>query len=75
MKFLWSDAWLLQAVALAARQAPATLAEVIGAADAVQHALLTDDELHGGLVRLTGGGFVEEVDHRFRLTGSIPSES
>ena len=38
MAFLWSDAWLLQAIGLAAYRGPATLAEIIGAADAVNHA-------------------------------------
>jgi hypothetical protein len=75
MTYLWSDAWLLQAVALAARERPATLAEVIGYADAVNHALPTSDELHGGFGRLTMGGFVEEVEARFQLTVLVSAES
>ncbi|HJU86425.1 MAG TPA: hypothetical protein VJ788_03535 [Gemmatimonadota bacterium] len=74
MQFLWSDAWLLQAIAVAARSEPATLAEVLAAADAVNHALPTDEELHGGLARLTGEGFVEEIEDRFRLTSRVPLE-
>src|SRR5919106_428548 len=74
MTFLWSDAWLFQAIALASRTAPATLAEILEAADAVNHALPTTDELHGALSRLTTGGFVEEVEDRFRLTSSVPPE-
>ena len=74
MKFLWSDAWLLQAIALASRSGPATLADLLTAADAVNHALPTDDELHGALSRLGAGGFVEEVDDRFRLTSLVPPE-
>jgi hypothetical protein len=65
MNYLWSDAWLLQAIALAARERRATLAEVIASADAVNHALPTTDELHGGLSRLTAGGFVHEIEDRF----------
>lgn len=73
MPFLWSDAWLLQAIALASSSGPATLAQIIGAADAVNHALLTSDELHGGFVRLTSGGFVAESDARFAITELVPA--
>src|SRR5712692_7191706 len=72
--FLWSDAWILQAIALASKADAATLAQVLGSADAVNHALPTNDELHGALFRLTAGGFVEEVERRFRLTSRVPGE-
>jgi len=68
MSFLWSDAWLLQAIALASGRGPADLAQIIAAADAVNHAIPTADELHGGFVRLTAGGFVAESDARFAIT-------
>ena len=74
MNYLWSDAWLLQAIALAARERRATLAQVIASADAVNHALPTSDELHGGLSRLTAGGFVHEIEDRFDLTNLVPAE-
>ena len=74
MTYLWSDAWLLQAIALAARERRATLAQVIASADAVNHALPTSDELHGGLSRLTAGGFVHEIEDRFDLTNLVPAE-
>ncbi len=73
MPFLWSDAWLLQAIALASSSGPATLAQIIGAADAVNHALPTSDELHGGFVRLTTDGFVAEKDTRFAITELVPA--
>ena len=73
MVYLWSDAWLLQSIVLASSDAPATLAQVIGAADAVNHALLTDDELHGGLSRLTTGGVVVETNGRFAVTSLVPA--
>lgn len=71
--FLWSDAWLLQAIILASGNGPATLAQIFGAADAVNHAMLTDDELHGGLARLTTGGFVAESAARFVITDRVPA--
>lgn len=55
--FRWSDAWILFAAGLASsrseRAGMATLAEVIGAADAVQHAIATREELSGALARLS----------------------
>jgi hypothetical protein len=72
MTYLWSDAWLLQAIALASQEKPARLGDILGAADAVNHALPTDDELHGALTRLTAGGFVEEADAGFQLTPGVP---
>src|SRR5690242_10888833 len=68
MAYLWSDAWLLQAIAIASHEAPASLSRVLGAADGVNHAMPTDDELHGAFVRLTAGGHIEEVEEGFRLT-------
>lgn len=73
MEYLWSDAWLLQAIALATHRGPATLAQIIAAADAVNHALPTFDELHGGFVRLTAGGFVTEAEERFTITQVVPA--
>jgi len=72
--YLWSDAWLFQAIGIASQKRPATLAEVLAAADDVNHALPTDDELHGALVRLTEGGFVEETEQRLRLTDRVPTD-
>ena len=74
MTFLWSDAWLLQSIAVAAHARPASLAEILGTADAVNHALPTDEELHGALSRLTGASYVEEIDQKFRLTDRVPPE-
>jgi hypothetical protein len=71
--YLWSDAWLFQAIGVASQKRPATLAEVLRAADDVNHALPTDDELHGALVRLTEGGFIEEIEQQFRLTERVPT--
>ena len=70
--FLWSDAWLLQAIVLATRAGPASLGQILAAADGVNHALPTDGELHGALVRLTSGGFVVEADTRFAITELVP---
>jgi len=41
-------------------------------ADGVNHALPTDDELHGAFARLTEHGFIAEVGDTFQLTGRVP---
>jgi hypothetical protein len=74
MTFLWSDAWILQAVAVASRSGAAPLADVIAAADAVNHALPMHDELHGALCRLTRGGFVKEVSEGFAIGPNVAPE-
>jgi hypothetical protein len=56
----WSDAWLLHAVMLAqGDKACATLEEIIGAGDFINHAIFTCDELAGGFRRLEQAGFLE----------------
>lgn len=67
MPFLWSDAWILQAVAVASQDEPASLAAVLAAADALNHALPIDDELHGAFVRLVAEGFIVEQAEHFML--------
>jgi hypothetical protein len=60
---------------VASRAVPATLSEILGAADAANHALPTDNELHGGCSRLAGANYIEEVDGKFRLTDRVPRET
>jgi hypothetical protein len=72
IRFLWSDAWLLDAIARASKTHPASLADIIAAADMIQHALPTADELHGALLRLTAAGYIIEIDQRFLLTSDVP---
>jgi hypothetical protein len=67
MTFLWSDAWILQAIAVASQDEPASLATVVAAADALNHALPVHDELHGAFVRLVAEGFVVEQAEHFML--------
>jgi hypothetical protein len=72
MRFVSSDAWVLQAVILASRSGPATLSDLLGAMDAIEHALPVDRELHGAFSRLTAAGYLREVDARFALTDQVP---
>ncbi len=57
--FRWSDAWLLAAIETAAEGSMAELGTIVAAADWINHASMTLDELNGGLRRLIEAGFVE----------------
>jgi len=72
MEYLWSDAWLLQAIILANDKGKGSLIDVIAAADAVNHAGICWDEMTSGLVRLSAGGYIKETDGHFVLTESVP---
>jgi hypothetical protein len=56
--FQWSDAWLLLAIGFAASQRAASLGSVIATADGIQHAVITRDELNGGIGRLERAGYI-----------------
>jgi hypothetical protein len=66
--FASSDAWLLHAVLLAAKEGEAALDEVVGTADMIQHAMLTFDEIDGGVARLSRAGLLAIKDKRFQLS-------
>jgi hypothetical protein len=46
----------------------ATLEDVVGTADMINHAMLTFEELDGGIARLTRAGLVTLVGKRLQLT-------
>ena len=64
----WCDAWLLVAVTLASGAAPASLAEIVAAADAVQHAIPDFCEMDGGLARLSAADLLRRDTRGFVLT-------
>jgi hypothetical protein len=72
MSYLWSDAWILTAVALASKEAPAELWQVLAAADAIDHALPLDEELHGAFVRLFASNHIEEFYGRYKVGPGVP---
>ncbi len=69
-RFLWSDAWLLQAIYYASRVEPARLSLVIGAADFINHAIMMYEELSCGLARLDREGLVVVNNGRWELSCS-----
>jgi hypothetical protein len=66
----WSDAWLLLAAGITSSTGSSTLTQVIGAADGIQHAIMTKEELVGGIRRLTRAGYMTFEGGAFTLTES-----
>jgi hypothetical protein len=58
MSWAWSDAWVLTAAYVAARN-PVSLSDVVAAGDFINHAIFTDEELEHAFTRLTAAGLVE----------------
>lgn len=66
--YQWTDAWLLQAISLAGCRQPAELKDINAAGDAINHAIFTDEEIKGGLARLSRGGWIKGQGGRFATT-------
>src|SRR6185503_4997727 len=66
--YRWTDAWLLLAIIYSSNEKPASLRNIIGAGDAINHAIFTDDEFESGLYRLTQGGWITEFPQGFLPT-------
>ena len=65
MRARWSDAWVLAAVDWAA---DADLAKIIAAADAINHAIPTTDEVEHAIRFLGAAGLVRYSDNSLQLT-------
>jgi hypothetical protein len=57
-QMFWSDAWFLLATIYAGQQKWASLADVIAAADYINHAVLVFEEVEGALARLSSEGYI-----------------
>ena len=68
--FASSDGWLLHAILIAAKDGEATLEAIVAAADMINHAMLTFDELDGGLARLSRAGLVLVRGKSIRTTAA-----
>jgi hypothetical protein len=62
----FSDAWVLTAIAV--HDAPCSLMDVVSAADAMNHAIVMDDELDQAIGRLSASGLVTVTEDQFALT-------
>jgi hypothetical protein len=60
--FVWSDAWVLAAVAVGGGLKGCGLKEIIAAGELINRAMLTAGEIRGALGKLVHKGFVDRVD-------------
>ena len=67
--FTTTDVWLLLSIAYASSvQAPASLREVLGAGDTINHAIFSGHELRRGTAKLIAAGYLEYHDEGFLIT-------
>ena len=69
--FTNSDAWVLLAIVYNHKAGGSDLQKIIATADGINHAVLTFEELGGGLTRLINAGLVVEQDHRYLVTAPV----
>lgn len=69
--FTNSDAWVLLAIVYNHKTGGSDLQKIIATADGINHAVLTFEELGGGLTRLINAGLVVEQDHRYSVTAPV----
>ena len=74
MRHQWSDAWLLLAIVRASANGKAGMQEIIEAGDGINHAIFTDEELEGGLARLTAAGLIKEKNGVFFPSRAVKKE-
>jgi hypothetical protein len=67
LKWTFSDGWILMSVFGSHGENGATLDELIGVADLINHAIPTSEELSRSLTRLASCGLLAESDGRFRI--------
>lgn len=58
-KLRWSDIWLLVSIYLASLKNQHQLKNIIGAADAINHAIINFEELSSGLMRLSNHSLIQ----------------
>jgi hypothetical protein len=70
MKTEQSDVWVLNSICLCTSKG-ATLRDIIGAGDYIEHAIMTKDELFGGLKRLHKAGLLIQKGDRYKLAPRV----
>jgi hypothetical protein len=71
-EWCFSDAWFLESLGWTSREegTGAMLVDVISAADYINHAVLTREEIEGAVNRLRSAGLLEVTGERFLLTAA-----
>jgi len=68
IKYCISDVWLLASIEFSGGKEGATIRDIIGAGDYINHAIFTEKEFEEGLCRLTEGGWIREIGGRFSVS-------
>lgn len=74
IRYIWTDAWVLQAVIYADKSGGADLRGIIAAGDTINQAVFRREELESGLYRLAEGGWIEDLGKKFRPAAKARSE-
>jgi hypothetical protein len=69
LRFTWSDAWVLAAIAIAGDTDGATVKEIIAAGDSINGTLFSARELRCGLAKLTRTAYVRADGELFAVAG------
>ena len=69
--FVWSDTWVLLAIIYNQKRGSATLQDIIAAADGINHAIPTLEELESALNRLLAAGCITEQDGKYDVTEPV----
>ena len=64
-QWTWNDGWILMSIYLAQAKGDCTLANVIAAADATNHAIPTANELNQALTKLVDAGLLTTENNNF----------
>ncbi len=72
-RFVWSDAWILLALLYSGGKEGTDLRATIAAADFINHAIPTYDELNGALARLQAARYLERRGRTYRVTPRVLS--
>lgn len=68
------DGWILMSLFLVNFEDGASLTDLIGAADATNHAIPTVGQLSRALTRLTNAGVISSADQRFKVNANYMHE-
>jgi hypothetical protein len=73
-QWTWNDGWILMSVYLVHSNTDSTLADVIGAADATNHAIPTPNELSQTFTKLVNAGILTIEQSRYEIVSEYLSE-
>src|SRR5260370_40246 len=64
----WSDAWVLAAIMMTQQEGGSSLTDVVAAADAINHAILMENEVESAVRKLLGAELIATQQRAFFLT-------